>query len=125
MIRRIVHAPLETPTAPAEPPQTFERRAFVRYPRRLESFWQFLGVTSADLADADVFDLSMTGLGLVAQGEFAVNAVLLLRLPTSTTGWNTHLVRVKHCRKREDGRFQIGCSFVKPLSIAQLQALLS
>src|SRR4051812_5336797 len=122
MIRRIVQESLGKPAAV---PQTFERRAFVRYPRRLESFWQLLGVRSADLASADVFDLSMTGLGLNVEQEFVANAILVLRLPTSTQGWNTHLVRVKHCTRLDDGRFQIGCAFVKPLSVAQFQALLN
>ena len=49
----------------------------------------------------------------------------MLRLPTSTQGWNTHLVRVKHCARLDDGRYQIGCAFVKPLSLGQLQALLA
>jgi hypothetical protein len=123
MIRRIVHAPPPEPLP--ETPQTFERRAFVRYPRRLELFWQFLGVKTPDLATADVFDLSVTGLGLIVPTEFNAGAILLLRLPTATQGWNTHLVRVKHCRRLDDGRFQVGCAFVKPLSVSQLQALLA
>jgi len=121
MIRRIVQESLGTPAAE---PQTFERRAFVRYPRRLESFWQLLGVRSPDLATAEVFDLSMTGVGLTVEQEFATNAILVLRLPTSTQGWNTHLVRVKHCKRLDDGRYQVGCAFVKPLSVSQFQALL-
>jgi hypothetical protein len=108
-----------------ELPQTFERRAFVRYPRRLEMLWQFLGVSVPDLARADVFDLSVTGIGLVIDREFADNAILLLRLPSSTQGWNSHLVRVKHCQRQDDGRFQVGCAFVKPLKADQLRALLS
>src|SRR3954454_1672059 len=107
MIRRIVHEPVELP---APEPQTFERRAFVRYPRRLEMFWQLLGVKTHDLAGADVFDLSVTGLGLVVPTEFAANTILLLRLPTATQGWSTHLVRVKHCQRLDDGRYQVGCA---------------
>jgi PilZ domain len=128
MIRRIVQESPEKPVPPpqaGDAPQTFERRGYVRYPRRLESFWQFLGVKSPDLASAHVFDLSMTGLRLVAAADFAANAILLIRLPTSTQGWNTHLVRVKYCKRLDDGRFQIGCAFVKPLSVAQMQALLT
>lgn len=119
MISRRVH---ETP---ADSPPTFERRAFVRHPRRLESFWQFLGVRVEDLADAEVLDLSMTGLGLRVKAEFAVGLVLVVRLPTATMGWNTHLIRVIHCHRLEDSRFQVGCTFVKPLSVAQLEALLA
>jgi hypothetical protein len=121
MIRRFVQEPVDPP---ATEPQTFERRAFVRYPRRLESFWQLLGVRSRDQAAADVHDLSMTGLALTVEHEFAADAILVLRLPTATLGWNTHLVRVKHCQRLDDSRFQIGCAFVKPLSVGQFQALM-
>src|SRR5947209_7816516 len=121
MIRRIVPEAVEPP---ASEPQTFERRAFVRYPRRLESFWQLLGVRSREQAAADVHDLSMTGLALTVENEFAPNAILVLRLPTATLGWNTHLVRVKHCQRIDDKRFQIGCAFIKPLSVTQFQALM-
>jgi len=66
----------------------------------------------------------MTGLGLIVSTEFAVDAVLL-RLPNSTQGWTSHLVRVKHCTRLDDGRFQVGCAFARPLSVGQLRSLLA
>src|SRR5262245_41001464 len=108
MIHRV---PLPQPT---EAPQALDRRAFVRHRRRLEMFWQLIGVASApDLTSAVVFDLSLTGVSILVDREFAAGTVLFLRLPSATMGWNSHLVRVMHCRQREDGRYQVGCGFVK------------
>lgn len=105
-------------------PQTFERRAYVRYARRLEGLWQFLGIESPDLTDGTLFDLSVTGVGLVISRPFALGTTLLIRLPSSTLGWITHLGRVRRCSPDGSGRFQVGCQFVKPLSVKQLQAYL-
>jgi hypothetical protein len=115
--------PVEQP--PLDPLQTAERRAFVRYPRQLEMFWQFLGIPPAHFDSASVFDLSATGVGLIVEREFAIDTKLMIRLPTSTQGWNTHLVRVKNCTVLDDGRYRVGCAFARPLSTAQLRALLS
>jgi hypothetical protein len=113
--------------SPAESdlPQTFERRAFVRYARRLETLWTYLGVGSDDLANGEVFDLSSTGVGLVLDQNFPADTTLVLRLPTKTLGWSSHLVRVKRCAEVTPGLFQVGCAFVKPLSGTQLQSMIN
>ena len=105
-------------------PQTFERRAFVRYARRLDALWLFLGVSSRDLTSAQLVDLSVTGVGLVVDQVFPVHTSLAIRLPTITQGWSTHLVRVKRCVEVGKGQYEIGCTFVKPLSATQLQGFL-
>ena len=105
-------------------PQTFERRAFVRYARRLDALWLFLGVASRDLADAKLSDLSVTGVGLIVGQTFPVHTSLAIRLPTVTRGWSTHLVRVKRSVEVSPGQYEIGCTFVKTLSATQLQGFL-
>jgi hypothetical protein len=110
--------------SPSELPQTYERRAFVRYSRKLEALWTLLGVRGPDLTSGELFDLSTTGVGLLLDREFLRDTLLLIRLPTATLGWNSHLVRVKNCKEEAPGVFQVGCSFVKPLTVAQLQSFL-
>lgn len=105
-------------------PQTFERRAFIRYPRRLETLWTLLGLKKEDLASGHVFDLSAVGVGLVLDCDFPIGTTLVLRLQTATLGWNSQLVRVQRCTEVTPGLFQVGCAFVKPLSAAMLQTLL-
>jgi hypothetical protein len=112
-------------THPADLPQAFERRAYVRYRRALDTLWQILGRSPSDLTSCRVFDLSATGVGLVLDRAFALETTLVLRIPTATMGWMSHLVRVKRCVEIAADKYEVGCAFVRPLSAAQLQAHLS
>jgi hypothetical protein len=105
-------------------PRGAERRAFVRYPRRLNMLWQFLGMQQKNLGSARVQDLSVSGVALLFECAFEPDTVLLVRLPTSTLGWTTHLVRIKHIKETAPGHFLAGCAFIKPLTDAELKALL-
>jgi hypothetical protein len=113
--------PAEQVAPPAASP---ERRAWARYRRRLDMLWQFLGLPADKALPASVLDLSATGVGLLFDHEMAVGALLVVRLPTATEGWASHLVRVKNCRPAEGGQFHVGCAFPKPLRPEQLGALL-
>jgi hypothetical protein len=106
---------------PESLPPSQERRAYVRYPRRLEVLWQFLGYPPEKLTDAHLMDLSKAGVGLVVPQPFKVKTHLILRLPTATHGWSTHLVQVMNCLPWDNGQYKIGCRFVKPLSDEQLE----
>lgn len=105
-----------------EPPSTpaAERRAYLRYARRLETLWNYLGLGLQDLTSAVVLDLSRTGVGLILDRPFHPRDTLVVRIPTTTQGWLSHLVRVQHCTCLAEGRYQVGCSFVRPLSQEQL-----
>src|SRR5262249_9150799 len=107
-----------------EPPQTFERRGFVRYPRRLEKLWGGLGLRARDLASAALGVFSLSRLGLLTAPAFAISTTLVIRLPPTSVGWSTHLNRVKRCVEVGPSSFQVGCTFVKPLSLAQMKMLL-
>ncbi len=110
-------------TKESSAPQTFERRAYIRYARKLETFWTYLGVGSSDRASGEVFDLSTTGVGLRLDQAFPPGSTLVLRLPTTTLGWSSHLVRVIRCDETSAGQFTVGCTFVKPLSLTQFESL--
>lgn len=113
------------PATDPDLPQTFERRAYVRYRRRLESLWGLLGMTSRHQVEGQIYDLSTTGVGLMLAQAFPLDTLLVIRLPTATKGWNSHLVRVKRCNAVSEGMFQVGCAFAKPLSVGQLREHLS
>src|SRR5262245_27634172 len=97
-------------------------RAFVRPAGTLDTVTTQLGLPAPDLNSAQVFDLSSTGVGLVLSCAFQPGAMLLLRLP-STRGWTSRVVRVLRCTEVTPGVFQVSCSFLKPFSSAQVQAL--
>ncbi|MFM7151039.1 MAG: PilZ domain-containing protein [Gemmataceae bacterium] len=103
-------------------PQAFERRAFIRYPRILESIWGGLGGGGSDLTSCQIQNLSATGVCFLADREFQPNTSLVIRLPSSTLGWVTYLVRVKNCLPGPENNYEIGCSFARPLSGKQLRA---
>lgn len=102
--------------------QTSERRGYVRYPRRLDTLWQLLGLAPRDLAGGQLLDVSTGGVGLLVDRSFPAGTSLLIRLPTARRGWESHLVRVRRCEPTEDGRFLLGCQFIKPLAPEQLRA---
>lgn len=112
------------PSSDALLPQTAERRAFVRYARRLETLWNCLGLHSEDLAGGKVLDLSASGVGLRLTLAIAPGTSLMLRLQSATRGWASYLVKVRHCQELSPGEYHLGCVFIKPLTAVQLQELL-
>jgi hypothetical protein len=97
-----------------------ERRVFVRYTRHLDVLWQMLGYSPQELTAARMMDLSKAGVAVVLPQAFEVKSHLILRLPTATHGWSTHLVQVQNCQLVAEGQYKIGCRFVRPLSEEQL-----
>jgi hypothetical protein len=106
--------------------QGAERRAWVRYPRRLEMVWQLFGARQDEGWSASLFDISQTGVGLIINRSFPPGTVLTVRLrPCSRTPSRTMLVRVKHCTARPDGEWLVGCTFVVKLKDGELKGLIS
>jgi hypothetical protein len=86
--------------------------------------WRLLGLTGRDQTPARIVDISAGGVGLVSDRPMPMDSLLVLRLPTTTAGWVSYLVRVKRCNRQADGAYQVGCAFVKPLSRVQMRVLL-
>lgn len=106
--------------------QGTERRAWIRYPRRLRTLWQLFGSRQEDSWTAELRDISQSGLGLVVNRPFPPATVLTVRLQTAARRFSrTMLVRVKHCAARPDGAWHVGCSFAVPLNDDQLKELLA
>lgn len=101
-------------------PPGLERRVYVRYSRQLDVLWQMLGYSSKDLASGRMTDLSTAGVAIVLPQPFAVKTHLIVRLPTTTHGWSTHMVQVQNCMQISEHEYKIGCRFVKPLNEEQL-----
>jgi hypothetical protein len=106
--------------------QASERRAWVRYPRRLQSLWQVFGARAEEPWTADVQDISQTGIGLILQRAFPAASVLTVRLRTAAQKLSrTMLVRVRHCTALPDGQWLVGCTFVVQLTDEELRELLT
>jgi hypothetical protein len=117
--------PDECADAGAQKVQGAERRAWIRYPRRLLTMWQLFGSRQEESWNATLRDLSQTGLGLVVNRSFPPATVLTVRLQTGSRKYSrTMLVRVKHCAAQPSGEWHVGCSFVVKLKDDELAELL-
>jgi hypothetical protein len=101
-----------------------DRRAFIRYPRTLDTLWQLLGLGPRDVGSGRVFDLSASGIGLVFERSFRVGTRLVIRLATVAHGWNSFLVTVQRCDRAAEGGFEVGCAFTRELRPDELRDLL-
>jgi hypothetical protein len=103
---------------PARP----ERRAAARHPCTLET--TCLQATDGETAwDAQVIDISATGVGLLLKRRFEPGTLLSFRLegPSGTQSFNA-LARVVHARRQPSGGWLLGCALVGELDAAQLRA---
>jgi hypothetical protein len=108
------------------PVQGAERRAWIRYPRRLTTIWQLFGSRQEETWTASLFDISQTGVGVIVNRSFPPATVLTVRLQTGTRQFSkTMLVRVKHCSARENGEWLVGCTFVVKLKDSELKEFIS
>ena len=107
--------------------QGAERRAWIRYPRRLLTMWQLFGSSrQEDSWTAQLRDVSQTGIGLVVNRTFPPGTVLTVRLQTGSRKFSrTMLVRVKHSAAQANGDWVIGCTFVVKLKDDELRELLA
>jgi hypothetical protein len=106
--------------------QGAERRAWIRYPRRLSTLWQLFGARQEETWTASLCDISQTGVGLVINRAFPPGTVLTVRLQTGSRKFSkTMLARVKRCTGRENGEWLVGCTFIVKLKEAELKELIS
>jgi hypothetical protein len=113
-------------TTPAAPlPQSAERRAWIRYRRRLNVLWQILGVGRTEVWPARIQDISATGIGLIANRSFRRGTVLSIRVPRGVKEPHSYLARVKHITPLQGDEVQVGCTFVVPLSDEELRSILA
>src|SRR4051794_4919978 len=75
--------------------------------------------------EAELHDVSTTGVGVVSSHSFEVGALVILDLPLPISGFPYGLsARVVRVVPREDGRWFLGCTFPRPLPPRAVQALL-
>jgi hypothetical protein len=102
-------------------PTGAERRLATRHPRTFEILWQNVGHITSERTTGTVEDISQTGVALRVDRPFPLKEILVLRLPTATQGWGTHLVRIMYCQQISEAEYKLGCQFHKPLSEEQLE----
>lgn len=105
-------------------PGTQDGRAWVRF--NCEGETQFFPVVAAshDDAKAKIFNISAGGIGLVSDNKLDRGTLLSLELMGATkSAARRTQARVVHVTDRSDGKFLLGCTFVRELTDADLEAL--
>jgi PilZ domain-containing protein len=106
-------------------PQVRERRQFVRYPCQVEVVCRVYGSKDQAVYPALSQDVSVQGIGLILSS--CLNRGLILEVKPQSARWETIrsvLARVRSATALPDGRWLIGCSFVRPLTEEELASWL-
>ena len=115
---------LPSPAPPRQQPTTKNRRAAARYPSTLGASCQRVQGSTARW-QAEIQDISLTGLRMTLDRRFEVGTVLTLEiLDEQGNGVTKSLVRVQWVREASPNRWSIGCAFHRPLTDDDLDTLL-
>jgi hypothetical protein len=99
-------------------------RASERMPCNVRAAFELVGDEPPDRHPARVLNLSLGGIGLLAERPVAAGALLNLELHgTDGPAHRTLLACVVHVSSRTDTEWVLGCSFIRELSEADLEAL--
>jgi hypothetical protein len=102
-----------------------ERRAHVRYAHTLRTTCRPLGREAGATWDARVSDLSRTGVAFRMRREVRPGVVLVVSLEGLGGRFSRPLLmRVMRARPEGDGGWEVGCTFVRPLTDDDVQSLL-
>lgn len=101
------------------------RRASPRFECRHVTFYRQVGKRGGDSELATLHNVSVSGVGLLIRERIKPGTILVIEL-NSTVRKVLHqrLARVTHVTDQSDGYTLIGCEFAKPLSEAELIALM-
>jgi hypothetical protein len=97
----------------------FDKRNAERHECALDSRTSPLDDPEGFSWGASIRDLSRVGVGLTVCFPFRSGTYLAVELKGSTM-----LSRVVHVRDRNDGSYQVGCEFLRPLSEEELERLI-
>jgi hypothetical protein len=117
-------APAPRPEKRSNPPPPERRRQERRDPPRV--FRCRVTARGGALGpSAAILDLSPQGVGLLIGRQLETGATVHLRFTRAGMPPLAVPARVAYCTGDDDGRWLLGCAFDRPLSEAQLDALLA
>jgi serine/threonine protein kinase len=99
-----------------------ERRGARRFPVAVQA--ACAAISGGREWDAEVKDVSLTGIRLRISRRFEPSAVLSMRVKDEKSGdWSRHVARVRWVRQAQAG-WEIGCDFARPLAESDLDVFL-
>jgi hypothetical protein len=120
----------KTPIASHQPdddlPQEMDRRSWPRYPSGVTGDCGPLGDGLRPLWSAEIRDVSQGGLSLLALRPFQPGTILVVHVEgEDAETFSRFVVRVVHARPHRRRGWLVGCSFARPVSEAEIDALRS
>ncbi len=97
-----------------------EQRAGERHSCSLQATSQPMEPGKTHSCDAQVHDLSQGGLGITLCYPFRPGTYLAVDLQSPEGMVRTLMVCVVHVHDQKDGKWRLGCEFVKPLSESEM-----
>jgi hypothetical protein len=105
--------------APAE-----DSRSFVRFPCNVKATYERVDDSGNETADAEVENVSATGIGLLLDRKLELGSLLNLHLRNpARTETRTILACIVHVTQRPDGKCLHGCNFIRELAESDMKAL--
>ena len=97
----------------------------MRFPCDVQAEYRQVGGEDAGARPAGVLNLSASGVGLLVPEAVENGALLSVELRASARPCTrTMLACVVHVNARPDGRWALGCNFIRSLSEEDMKALL-
>ena len=101
-----------------------DRRAYARHSCNLDATSHAVEPGQALSWGAVVNDISPGGLSITICYPFRLGTYLAVELPDPQGMVRTLMVRVVHVHDQTDGRWRIGCEFLKPLTLSEMDLII-
>lgn len=123
--RELSEADLQAFGARKQPTEPDDPRTWQRFPGKLQATYQTVGTAGSAPKMAQVFNISPCGVGLLVEESVENGTLLSVELRSAdATAHRVMLACVVHVTSRADGRWALGCNFIRSLSEPDLRALL-
>lgn len=123
--RELASSELERCGADSTAPSPEDQRSWVRHPCNLKAAYERVGEGDEQTYDAQVLNVSASGVGLIVNEAVEPGSLINLRLYSPAGDLlRTILACVVHSTQRPSGERVIGCNFIRELGDEELAALL-
>ena len=101
-----------------------DQRTWVRFPCQLRATFQKVGDGAEEPRDAQVINISASGIGLEVADEIEVGSLLNLHVVGKQEREKTLISCVVHSAPASGGHWSLGCNFIRELNESDFEELL-
>ena len=101
-----------------------DQRTWVRFSCQLKATFHKVGDSEEELHDAEVINVSASGIGLDVEGEIEVGSLLNLHVVGKQNHERTLITCVVHSAPSAAGRWNLGCNFIRELNESDFEEMM-